>query len=395
MNNGWRLLFVLLAAISIVSCGDDDNSSGTNTPQPSISGITPAQVALGQRNIEGRIQGQNLSGVLSVNLGASIAVLQTQAVSASEIIVTFTVGRDAQPGARSISVVTSAGTASSAAIFTVQNNQVPTVKFEIDPRTPSKNQDITFDASATTDDGTIASYHWNFGNGKSANGKIVTHKYPNAGTFDVELTATDNQGGSNYASREVEINNNRPPVARFTVSPGAGDTNTEFTFDGSSSEDPDGRIVKYSWDFGDGKKAEGKIVKHTYAEGNYTALLTVTDNDDARAGKERDIEVEKASGGGGGGCKNLLAPQGHCGGFTGQQFCVVSVQGNQMTTSTTLQRCSGLCGEVRRNADGIREFVGDIVRISGTQVVLDYGRLPGTTRPKPGERLRAIWRPCQ
>ena len=55
-------------------------------------------------------------------------------------------------------------------------------------------------------------------------------------------------------------------------------------FDASESYDPDGTIVNYSWDFGDGNTAIGVTANHAYSEdGNYTVTLTVTDDDGASA----------------------------------------------------------------------------------------------------------------
>ncbi|MDH3458376.1 MAG: PKD domain-containing protein, partial [Gemmatimonadota bacterium] len=54
------------------------------------------------------------------------------------------------------------------------------------------------------------------------------------------------------------------------------------TFDGSGSTDPDGTIVSYEWDFGDGATGTGVSPSHTYAAaGTYDVTLTVTDNDGA------------------------------------------------------------------------------------------------------------------
>jgi hypothetical protein len=51
-------------------------------------------------------------------------------------------------------------------------------------------------------------------------------------------------------------------------------------FDGSWSNDTDGNITKWVWDFGDGTNTSGQIVTHIYSkQGVYTATLTVTDND--------------------------------------------------------------------------------------------------------------------
>ena len=57
-----------------------------------------------------------------------------------------------------------------------------------------------------------------------------------------------------------------------------GDT---VIFDGSGSHDPDGTIMSYEWDFGDGEMNFGEIATHVYgAVGVYTVTLTVTDDDD-------------------------------------------------------------------------------------------------------------------
>jgi PKD repeat protein len=55
------------------------------------------------------------------------------------------------------------------------------------------------------------------------------------------------------------------------------DENTYF--DGSYSTDADGDKLSYSWDFGDGKKADGVKVNHVYTKpGRYNVVLTVDDN---------------------------------------------------------------------------------------------------------------------
>jgi PKD repeat protein len=51
-------------------------------------------------------------------------------------------------------------------------------------------------------------------------------------------------------------------------------------FDGSNSYDPDGIITIFEWDFGDGLTGEGLTPTHIYSNGgNYTVILTVTDNE--------------------------------------------------------------------------------------------------------------------
>ena len=78
---------------------------------------------------------------------------------------------------------------------------------------------------------------------------------------------------------------NLPPVANPQGSY-SGTKNVRVDFDGSGSNDPDGTVVQYDWDFGDGVKAVnvGPIPSHTYtAAGNYVLSLTVTDDAGATA----------------------------------------------------------------------------------------------------------------
>jgi PKD repeat protein len=85
---------------------------------------------------------------------------------------------------------------------------------------------------------------------------------------------------------------NQPPEAAFTATPATGLAPLTVSFDASSSSDSDGTLASYSWVFGDGTSGSGQIVNHTYAAaGNYTAILTVTDNDDLTASASRVITV--------------------------------------------------------------------------------------------------------
>lgn len=70
------------------------------------------------------------------------------------------------------------------------------------------------------------------------------------------------------------------PVAIFTYSPENGVPPLEVTFDASGSYDPDGAIVSYTWNFGDGEIGSGIKPTHIFTQkGIYTITLTVMDND--------------------------------------------------------------------------------------------------------------------
>ena len=77
----------------------------------------------------------------------------------------------------------------------------------------------------------------------------------------------------------VTITLNEPPVADFTYSPERPELGKPMIFDASPSYDPDGTIVRYEWDFGDGTREVKKNPVHTYEEpGVHRVTLTVTDN---------------------------------------------------------------------------------------------------------------------
>jgi PKD repeat protein len=72
---------------------------------------------------------------------------------------------------------------------------------------------------------------------------------------------------------------NLPPRAIFTATPRWGTLPLRVELDAGDSQDPDGQIVEYSWDFGDGQTATGALVEHTYlAAGCHQVSLTVTDD---------------------------------------------------------------------------------------------------------------------
>lgn len=84
----------------------------------------------------------------------------------------------------------------------------------------------------------------------------------------------------------------KPPVARFTYAPSRPEENQGVTFDASTSYDPDGVIISYRWNFGDGKTGVGEIVEHYYYKmADYNVTLTVTDNDGVSRETTKTISV--------------------------------------------------------------------------------------------------------
>jgi len=122
--------------------------------------------------------------------------------------------------------------------------------------------------------------------------------YFHGGAPKEQSSYLDNVVISNRYIGTIEQNGNQPPVAHFTNSRAWGDM--EASFDGGQSSDPDGTIAKYSWEFGDGATGEGETVSHTYASGNYTVKLTVTDDKGETHSMEFHISVGANAGSGDG-----------------------------------------------------------------------------------------------
>jgi PKD repeat protein len=79
---------------------------------------------------------------------------------------------------------------------------------------------------------------------------------------------------------------NQLPTAAFTF----GQHNQAFTFDGSTSNDPDGTVVAWNWNFGDGSTGTGVTASHTYSDtAQHTVTLTVTDNKGGTASTHQTV----------------------------------------------------------------------------------------------------------
>lgn len=90
----------------------------------------------------------------------------------------------------------------------IETNKPPVASFVYSPTNPKVNQDIFFNASASKDDdGYIVRFVWDFGDGGTAEGEKVTHKYSYAGTFTVLLVVYDNSGDKGSLSQSITVSN--------------------------------------------------------------------------------------------------------------------------------------------------------------------------------------------
>jgi len=177
----------------------------------------------------------------------------------------------------------------------------PVASFTVSPSPAQAGQTVTFDGSASTDsDGTIVKYEWDLDNNgtfekDNSSSKTVSQVYNRAGTLDVKLRVTDNQGVTGETTRSLKIN--AAPVSSFTVSPSSAQTGQTVTFDGSASTDSDGTIAKYEWDLdGDGTFETNTGTTPTTSRSYATAAtlsvkLRVTDNNGGLAETTRPLQI--------------------------------------------------------------------------------------------------------
>ncbi|HPD06700.1 MAG TPA: PKD domain-containing protein [Candidatus Bipolaricaulis sp.] len=86
-----------------------------------------------------------------------------------------------------------------------------------------------------------------------------------------------------------------PPEALFALRPSAGVAPLTVVCDGSLSFSENGRVVEYIWDLGDGTRALGPIVSHTYSRGGtFRVTLEVYDEQGLSSRRDGRVEVQFA-----------------------------------------------------------------------------------------------------
>ncbi len=152
------------------------------------------------------------------------------------------------------------------------------------------NETVIFSANDSFDrDGKISKYYWDFGDGTNATTPYASHDYEKGGNYTVVLIITDNEGKKAVQAMTIHVNELPVPVIKISHPVFIHET---VYFWANDSHDPDGYVMDYFWDFGDGANETGMSVTHVYTlKDTYKVTLTVKDNDDAKAASSREFEV--------------------------------------------------------------------------------------------------------
>jgi PKD repeat protein len=182
--------------------------------------------------------------------------------------------------------------------LTASNAQPPVAIASANPTSGTTPLTVSFSSVNSSDpDGTIVAYSWNFGDGTTSTDPNPVHVYNSAGTFTAVLTVTDNSGltGTNSVVITASQGANQTPVAVAGADKTSGNSPLIINFSSQGSNDPDGTITGYSWNFGDGTSSNLANPSHTYnSAGSFTATLTVTDNGGATNSSNIVITVQQA-----------------------------------------------------------------------------------------------------
>ncbi len=184
----------------------------------------------------------------------------------------------------------------------VSANEPPSALITATSQTGEAPFFVSFDGSAASDpDGSIIGFSWDFADGEVGTGVTVDHTFWTEGVYDVVLRVTDDQGATGQAVLTVtvvgpvDVVPNQDPVAVIAADTLQGEAPLPVRFDGGNSSDPDGSLIDYAWDFGDGDTGSGIVISHSYSfPGTYTVTLTVTDSDGATASIDQQVVVTEA-----------------------------------------------------------------------------------------------------
>ena len=139
------------------------------------------------------------------------------------------------------------------------------------------NNEIQFTDQSVDNGNAITSWNWDFGDGNTSEEQNPKHTYSNPGPYTVKLLIANSTSCKVLASQQ-DIVIKPIPAPSFTFSkPGCDNSSIIFT---DMSNISSGKLVKWSWDFGDGnklEKADNIPFNHQYTSGGtFQISLTVS-----------------------------------------------------------------------------------------------------------------------
>lgn len=164
------------------------------------------------------------------------------------------------------------------ASVTIVANARPTASFVV---TGTSLLTVNVDGTGSSDPGgSVASWAWEWGDGTTSTtaSGTTSHVYATGGSYQVNLTVTDNLGATSAAVQQVATPNRAPTLTSLTVT-SLNELNATLS---TVASDPDGQTITYVYAWGDATNVSDRgttsTAIHTWAQpGNYTVTVFVND----------------------------------------------------------------------------------------------------------------------
>lgn len=173
------------------------------------------------------------------------------------------------------------------------------------PTEIQQGEEVTFDARASDAiEGVITEYSWDFGDGTEATTitGFTSHQFLKSGQFNVRLTVTNDQGGTDSTTVLVRVNG--APQINISI-PEVVRSGDIIQLDASNTVDPEGGPMKFIWDLnyledsdGDGDtrndvdSTEEIVYLPTESSGTIMGALTVDDGVGGVVSEQFTIEIQ-------------------------------------------------------------------------------------------------------
>lgn len=169
--------------------------------------------------------------------------------------------------------------------ITIESNQLPLLTASYVVLSNQAPYQVRVTATASDPDGDAIQYNFAYSTGQVSGFQDSPQgltSFAAAGTYSVDVTARDANGGTATFTLPITVGGNLLPIANFDfVTDRGGYAPLTITVDASPSSDPDDatETLRYFWTFGDSSpRVEGKILSHTFInQGQYTVTLSVLD----------------------------------------------------------------------------------------------------------------------
>jgi len=137
----------------------------------------------------------------------------------------------------------------------------------------------------------ISSYQWTINGEPLTTSRFFSVVLAEPGDYTLGLTVTAASGKTATGERLITVNPNQLPQCTISY---IDYPKYKYTKISASCSDPDGRVLEYAWDLGDGTASKGSRVFARYQEsGTYQVTLTVRDDAGAEAVFTESITVQR------------------------------------------------------------------------------------------------------